>query len=178
MQLRRHCRERKPSLLLPERESLITLAAELGIADRTFFPGFVFHDGDLPALYRLATVFVSASEVEAQGLVLLEAAACGTPIVTVRAGAAPEIVLDKVNGRLVDPGDIQGMAVRIAEILCDPVGARAMGHAGRSLVQMHSLEKTFRDYEQLYLDLVDAPAAPHPGQADVRSRERPLGRGI
>ncbi|NIO68330.1 MAG: glycosyltransferase, partial [Anaerolineae bacterium] len=48
------------------------------------FPGFVPATGDLPGLYRLASVFVTASEIETQSLVVLEAAATGLPVVAVR----------------------------------------------------------------------------------------------
>ena len=61
----------------PDAERLVRLCESLGISERCVFPGFVYPDDGLPALYRLASVFVSASAVEAQGLVLLEAAASG-----------------------------------------------------------------------------------------------------
>ena len=81
-----------------QRKKLIRLANELGIHERSVFPGYV--TDDLPGVYRLGAVFVTASEVETQGLVLLEAMASGLPVVAAQATCIPEIVQDGVNGYL------------------------------------------------------------------------------
>lgn len=162
----------------PEKDRLMALCRELGIADRVRFPGFVAHDKELPALYRLADVFVSASEIEAQGLVLLEAASCGTPVVAVRAGASPEIVRDRVNGRLVRPGDAAAVAGGIVEILQDPAAAGRMGQAGRVLAEEHALESTIRAHENLYMELVRVTDAVLRNPARSLRRKRPVHRGL
>ena len=156
----------------PEREKLARLSEQLGIADRTFFPGFVYPDGDLPALYRLASVFITASEIEAQGLVLLEAAACGAPIVAVRAGAAPEVVIDGLNGWLVSPGDELGMAALVRKFLQDPVHAQSMGLKGRAIAEDHAQDKTIQAHERLYRRLVAVSSKPH---QDAVVLQGPLG---
>ena len=76
--------------------------------------------GDLPALYRSGSVFVITSELESEGIVILEAAACGVPIVAVRATSMPELVEEAGCGYLVPPGDVHAMADRIVQVLRDP----------------------------------------------------------
>ncbi|NIO68484.1 MAG: glycosyltransferase [Anaerolineae bacterium] len=136
------------------RAAVIRLSKELAIQDLSHFSGFVPATGDLPGLYRLASVFVTASEVETQGLVVLEAAATGLPIVAVRAAAIPEVVEDGVTGYLVAPRDIDAMADRLVRLLRNPDQARAMGQAGRAKMQQHSLDRSIEAHEQLYRSLV------------------------
>jgi glycosyltransferase involved in cell wall biosynthesis len=136
------------------RAAVIRLSEELVLQDLSHFPGFVPATGDLPGLYRLASVFITASEVETQGLVVLEAAATGLPIVAVRAAAIPEMVEDGVTGYLVASRDIDAMADRLVLLLRNPDQARAMGQAGRAKMQQHSLDRSIEAHEQLYRFLV------------------------
>ena len=100
-----------------QREELIHLSHSLGIHHNCFFPGFISKHDDLPGIYRLASVFVTASEIEIQSSVVLEAAASGLPIVTVRASSMPEFVIDGESGYLVDPEDIDSLADKMASLL-------------------------------------------------------------
>jgi 1,2-diacylglycerol 3-alpha-glucosyltransferase len=136
------------------RAAMIRLSEKLGIRHLSHFPGFVPATGDLSGLYRLASAFITASEIETQGLVVLEAAATGLPIVAVRAAAIPEVVEDGVTGYLVAPRDIDAMADRLVLLLRNPVPAKAMGRAGRAKMQRHSLDRSIEAHEQLYRSLV------------------------
>jgi glycosyltransferase involved in cell wall biosynthesis len=130
------------------------LARELGIARSSRFIGFVEPSGDLPGLYRAGSVFVIASELESEGIVVLEAAACGVPIVAVQATSMPELVEEPGCGLLVPPGDVHAMADRIVQILRDPAAQRAFGQAGVAMAQQHSLEVTLERHEALYQSLL------------------------
>lgn len=136
------------------RAAVIRLSEALRIRDRSCFPGFVSASGDLPGLYRLASVFVIASEVETQGLAGLEAAATGLPIVAVHAAAMTELVEDGVSGYLVAPGDVAAMADRMQEALSDRGRARTMGQAARARAQEHSLENSLATHEQFYRSIL------------------------
>ena len=136
------------------REDLIQLAQQLNIENRSHFPGFVSPTGDLPDLYRLATVFITASEIETQGLVLLEALASGLPVVAANATCIPELVIDGKNGFLVNPRDVDGMADALNKIICNSTLKRKMGKAGRVIVQEHSITTSLNKHENLYSDLV------------------------
>lgn len=99
----------------------------------------------LPDLYRTASVFVLPSVhdtcyrghvaiSELLGLSLIEAMACGTPVICSRVGGLPEVVRDGETGYLVEPGDVDGLRDRLEELLADPQRAREMGRNGRELV--------------------------------------------
>ena len=87
------------------RKALTRLSHELGISKGCHFAGFVSPHGDLPAIYGMDDVFVTASEIETFGIVILEAMASGCPIVAVKATCIPELVNDECNGFLVQSGD-------------------------------------------------------------------------
>ncbi len=133
------------------REAMLRLSDTLNIRAACRFPGFVGAGGDLPGLYRLAEVFVTASEVEIQSSVVLEAAASGLPVVTVRASSMTEFVEDGVTGYLAEPGDVAGLAERLLTVLQQPPDHRqAMRQAALSLARQHSLESALTAHEQFY----------------------------
>jgi phosphatidylinositol alpha-1,6-mannosyltransferase len=76
-------------------------------------------------------------EPEALGIVFLEAAAAGLPVVVGRSGGAPETVVDGVTGQLVDPCDAPAVARAIGALLANPDRAREMGLRGRGWVAEH-----------------------------------------
>lgn len=137
------------------RERLEELAIERGLAGRCRFTGFVRPEGDLPALYRAASAFIMASEIETQGLVVLEAMASGLPVVAVRATCIPDIVRDGWNGCLVEPGDSASMAERLVHLLEHPQKAAAMGQAGARIASQYSRTRSLDRYEAYYARLVE-----------------------
>ncbi len=136
------------------RQSLIQLSQQLGIAQRTVFPGYVCADGDLPGLYRLASVFLTASEVETFALVAHEAMACGLPVVAVAAACLPEMIEHGVHGFLAPPGDTAALADHINWLVQHPHEAAQMGQSCRQKTVKYGLEQVVYKYEQLYGDSV------------------------
>jgi glycosyltransferase involved in cell wall biosynthesis len=137
-----------------QKPTLKKLCKSLGIEKRCHFPGYISPDEGLPEIYRLANLFVTASEIETQGIVLLEAAASGLPIVALRATCIPEIVHDGVNGYLTEPNDTVALGNAIIDLLLNPNRAKTMGKTGRWLVQEHNIQTTFANYERMYADLI------------------------
>jgi glycosyltransferase involved in cell wall biosynthesis len=79
-----------------------------------------------------ATCLAFTSQLwEAQPLTIIEAFACGVPVVAFRAGGIPDLIVDGVNGFLVDAGDIAGFAERVGLLCSDPVVRRRMAEAAR-----------------------------------------------
>jgi glycosyltransferase involved in cell wall biosynthesis len=104
-------------------------AAALGLAPRIDFRGGVPPDR-LPAYYQAADAFVFASTTETQGLAVLEAMACGLPVVAVRASGVEEVVVEGVSGLLV-PEDPAVFAAAVTEVLEDPDLAAKLAAGGR-----------------------------------------------
>ena len=139
------------------RKALIELSQSLGIRQNCFFPGFISKHGDLPGIYRLASVFLTASEVEIQSSVVLEAAASGLPVVAMDASSMPEFIHDGETGFLVPPGDLETMAERLIALVEDPPRARRMGKAARGMVTSHSNQRFVAAHEELYKVLIQVP---------------------
>lgn len=103
----------------PQRESLMRRASELGLADRVRLVGAVPND-QLAAWYSAADVLVLASSREGWANVLLEAMACGTPVVATNVGGTPEVVSDPVCGRVVSERSANALADAVAGVLAAP----------------------------------------------------------
>ncbi len=116
--------------------------ARLGAATSVEFLG-ALPQADLAQRMAAADVLVLPTLSEALGLVLLEAMACGTPVVASRVGGTPDVVKDGENGFLVAPGDDRAIAVRVAWILSHPAEAAEMGRRGRAFARAFGLEEGF-----------------------------------
>ena len=136
----------------PDRERLEQLAQELGVGDRVRFLGGV-GDQDLPAFYNLASVYVGASRragrlgVEGFGISLVEASACGLPVVAGNSGGIPDAVRDGETGFLVPPEDPAALAAAISRLLADAGLASRIGAAGRRAVE------TYYNWDRVVRDL-------------------------
>jgi 1,2-diacylglycerol 3-alpha-glucosyltransferase len=88
----------------PAKKSLQDQVEELGLQDAITFTGMVDHD-QVADYYRLATVFVSSSDSETQGLTFIEALACDRPFVAIHSPYLDQLVTDSAIGKLVDDYD-------------------------------------------------------------------------
>ncbi len=118
---------------------LETLARRLRVADRVRFLTNV-PDADLPAFYNLATGYLGVSrdtgtQVEGFGLALVEASACGIPVIGGRSGGIPEAVREGETGMLVEAEDVSALAEAIRALLRDPALAARLGAGGRRAVE-------------------------------------------
>ncbi|MGI9420816.1 MAG: glycosyltransferase family 4 protein [Geminicoccaceae bacterium] len=100
----------------PEKERLQRQAARLGVGDRTHFAGVVEHRR-LPDLYRAADALVLASSREGWPNVLLEALACGTPVIATRNWGTPEIVSAPEAGLLMDDRTPEAIVQAVGQLL-------------------------------------------------------------
>jgi glycosyltransferase involved in cell wall biosynthesis len=117
------------------KEQFQALASELGIADRTVFPGSVSHHG-LPSYYAAADILaLPSSQVESFGLVLIEAMACGKPVVASSLPGVRSVVTDGKDGLLVQPGSVADLAEKVQRLLHDPSLRQEMGERGRAKVE-------------------------------------------
>ena len=106
---------------------------------------------DILSVHKAFDVFVMSSLTEGLGTSLLDAMACGKPIVATRAGGMPEVVLDGETGILVEPRDDAAMADAIVELLRDQALRRRMGAAGEARVREEfSAERMVQETLALY----------------------------
>ena len=132
------------------------LAAELGLGDRVrFVPPRPHHI--LSSYYRAADVVLVPSRSESFGLVALEAAACGVPVVASAVGGLLNVVHDGVTGMLVDGRDPARYARAISQLLDDPAGATAMGAAAAERARHFTWSFTAARLRRLYVDLAAQP---------------------
>ena len=139
---------------LPARDTAFTpdprrIAARLGIEKSVVFPGWI-DERDKPALYSGAELFVFPSTYEGFGLPVLEALACGAPVVTSITSSLPEVAGDAAI--TVDPHDVTALVQAMEAVLGDAECRQAMREA--SLVQAgrfswkRTAEATLRVYQQ------------------------------
>lgn len=126
-----------------DRSRLELRARELAVDTRVIFIGNT-SDDNLKGYYEACDVFVMPSRQEGFGLVFLEAMACGKPVIGGDHGGTPDIVLDGINGFLVQHGDIEALALRLNRLLGNGELRRQMGEAGRRRVYEHFTLETFR----------------------------------
>jgi glycosyltransferase involved in cell wall biosynthesis len=90
---------------------------------------------ELRQLYADADIFVLPTLADTLGLVLLEAAAAGLPVIATEVGAVPEAVQHGESGLLVTPGDARGLRTAIERLVGDPQLRQRMGHVGHALAR-------------------------------------------
>jgi glycosyltransferase involved in cell wall biosynthesis len=100
-------------------------------------------------------VYVLPSRYEIWGLTVLEAYACGKPVVASKVGGLRYLVVDGITGFLVEPDNVRQLADAIYAILNDDNRARQMGSMGRSFVEeSFDVQKTTEEVEPLYEEVL------------------------
>jgi phosphatidyl-myo-inositol dimannoside synthase len=133
-----------------EQAALEREAHALGVADRVRFLTSV-PDQDLPALYNSAEIYLGVSRlmeqrVEGFGISLVEASACGVPVVAGRSGGIPAAVRDGETGLLVDAERADDVAAAVSRLLDDEVLRARLGAAGRRAVESrYNWDRVTRD---------------------------------
>lgn len=115
----------------PAHESLVRRAQEVGVADAVLFLGYLDRHGPLQAAYRAAEVFVFASRTETQGLVLLEAMALGTPVVSTAIMGTLD-VLKEGEGCLIAEETHDDFAAKVNHLLSNETVRHQLGERGRT----------------------------------------------
>lgn len=124
-------------------------ARELGVDKSVRFLGKIMPP-ELYEIYRIGDVFVTASEIETQGIVLIEAAASGLPLIAVDAGAVAEVCRNNKNGFLLKPGDTDGIAMAMSVLLSDDELRKKMSDESIEIAKEHSLDRTIDRFIEIY----------------------------
>lgn len=139
-------------------EEVFAEVDQLGLTGRVYFPGFVAN-AELPALYSAAALFVYPSLYEGFGLPVLEAMACGTPVVAANRSALPEVVGEA--GLLVDPLDVQALAAAMAQVLAGSELRRRLSQAGLAQAAQFSWEESVAGLLALYRKVLNQGVMSH-----------------
>ncbi|RPH46479.1 MAG: glycosyltransferase [Burkholderiales bacterium] len=139
----------------PLADALAAQATALGLGDAVRFLGV---RDDVGGLLSAADVFVLASDSEGMSNAILEAQACGLPVVATRVGGNPQLVAEGAEGFLVPARDPAGLARALAA--CgDPAWRQSAGRRARARIEReHSIPAMAARYDELYRSLLEAPA--------------------
>ncbi len=160
----RTAREKLPDLGLllagegPAERHLRELAQTLGLAACVSFVGRPDDLQDRRDCYRAGDCFVFASRTETQGFPLLEAMACGIPVVALSAMGTADILKGR-RGSLAPRDDVSDFAAEVVALLKDPERRRRLGAEGRAFVQEWSASAMAERMLELYADVCSASLA-------------------
>ncbi len=132
-------------------QSDLELVNSLGLGNVVVFPGYIEHE-DLPAVYNAAEIFVFPSLYEGFGLPVLEAMACGTPVVTSNVSALPEVVGEA--GIMVNPYDYEEIANGVYKLLSDKKLSSGLVKAGLERARYFTWENAAREMLSLFRELI------------------------
>ena len=139
-----------------ERDRLLALSAALGLGERVRLHGCV-EPNEVRDRLRAADTYLQSSLSEGHPTALVEAMACGLPIVATDCGGTREALTSGVEGILVAPRDWRGMAEALRTLLRDPDMRKRMGRAGRARVEAEfELERQTGEFVALYREVLHA----------------------
>jgi glycosyltransferase involved in cell wall biosynthesis len=133
-----------------ERAVLVSLCRDLGISDCVSFAGNVANE-QMRALYDQADIYLNSSRVDNQPVSILEAFACGLPVVTTAVGGILCMVTHGEDGLLAPDDDPAGLAAHMSELLRDPALGERLIRNARERVREHSWENVYRTHTAIYL---------------------------
>lgn len=133
---------------------------KLGLAGNVVFTGYLSRNGELQDCYACGDAFVFASRTETQGLVLLEAWACGVPLVST-AHLGTKDILASGRGALVPPDDVGAFADAVTRLLGDPALRERLANEAREEARKWTSEKLAARLARVYRDLVSGRSVSH-----------------
>ena len=137
----------------PALNAMKELAKKFDVKKNVIFLGFKKRE-KLPEIYRKHDVFVTASEMETQGIVLIEAMASGLPVIGVNVLAIPEVVHNEKTGYLVRRGSSRQIANRMIEFIENPKTVETFGKNARKEAEKHDLKRVLYKLEGTYKSVI------------------------
>ena len=138
----------------PARDSLHKLTKQLGIEDNVIFIGYMDRATELLDCYKAGNAFVFASRTETQGLVLLEALACGLPVISTAVMGTKDVLNEEDGGCLIaDDNNINDFTQKTVKLLTDAQLQHRLSHQGQEYVlqwtAMHFAQKVTKYYQTI-----------------------------
>jgi len=132
----------------PKESEYKSLARRLNVSKYVIFTGKV-SDRELRDLHNLADVYVASGEAELQGIAIMEAMACGLPVLGLNMVAIPELVKNGVNGYLFEK-NAKYLAEKMLVILGNKKKLNLMGRNSMRMIRRHDFDETIERFEELY----------------------------
>ncbi len=130
------------------------LIDRLGLRDRVQIVGYV-PKSDIPGWLDQAEVFLNTTRYESFGITVMEAAACGLPVITTDVGELPFIWKQGQNALLVGPDDVDGMADRVKQVLANQELAERLSFSARQTAEQYDWAKILPQWDQLFARTMD-----------------------
>jgi glycosyltransferase involved in cell wall biosynthesis len=144
----------------PLEASIRKRIAVAGLEGHVELLGYIGNRAELAALFRRATLFVHPALHEGMPTVLLEAMACGRPVITTAVSGALEVIEQDRNGLLVPPREPTLMAEAIMRLLANGALREQLGRAARRTVEdKYSWKRVGQEYIQIYERMVESEAS-------------------
>jgi glycosyltransferase involved in cell wall biosynthesis len=138
----------------PDRPGIERRAHELGVMRDTLFLGY---QEEVAPFYAAFDAMILPSINEGTPVSAIEALAAGRPVVATRVGGVPDVVREGEDGFLVEAGDVDALAERLAQLAADPELRERLGAAGRArVIPRYSVERLVDDIDLLYRSLLAA----------------------
>ena len=135
----------------PERENIIQLLYHYQLSKSVIL---MQEADDVASCLNAADLFVLPSQFEGLSNSLLEAMACGLPVISTRVGGSIDIIEDGINGLLVDVDNEEQLSQAMAKVLCDSLLATRLGEKARETIIEHfDLNEVAKRYTELYKKL-------------------------
>ncbi|MFN3527632.1 MAG: glycosyltransferase, partial [Candidatus Altarchaeaceae archaeon] len=132
-----------------EMKNLENIVKNLNLENNVIFLGKI-EQKFLPDYYKASDVFVTASTIDTQGLVVLESLACGTPVIAANSRALPEIVNENVNGFLFDYKNVEELSEKIIKILENKKLREKFSENGIKIAKEHDINKSVEKLIEIY----------------------------
>jgi len=136
----------------PDEQRVKEMVSDFGIGDKVRFLG---HSSEVTRYYQASDIFVLPSYAEGMPNSLLEAMACGLPVIASRIGGVVDVVEDGRSGILFEPGDVTGLSSAMIKLLKDVELRQRLGaEARKRIVEGFSIDKIADEYINLYGKLI------------------------
>jgi len=139
-----------------EEDNLRALANELKVQNKVHFHGYVAHDDIVPC-YQNADVMVLPSANEGMSNTVMEALACGLPVIVTSTGGSEELLKDGVNGFIVEKDSVSDIAAKLRCYLEDPGLIEEHGKESRQVAESISWASVAERYVDLYQEMLNRP---------------------
>ncbi|MFH1186972.1 MAG: glycosyltransferase [Candidatus Levyibacteriota bacterium] len=136
-----------------EEENLKAMVKKLGVGDRVKFYGFLKELKNFVKLYNATDLFLMLGTAETQSIVMMQAMACGNPVIGVNSWGLVDYINEK-NGFLIKPNDQEALEEKILYLYKNKDKKEALGEGGRKFTEQFSKRNVAKTWEKIYEETI------------------------